>query len=250
MMPKYDPEEDNVPYMEFYADLFLENVEDHKSAFISLAKLLTDDEIITSYVDKESKSRTSTSEPEGIDALINEAAKTWKRVMLGHALLTYNQQIVVIMVSVTESLIQMFFNCVFCRYPERMYDYILPKTIDNSLKGKVDLKEILQNTTRENLIRSLASRASEIAMQGKFQSNIKSLQSVTEDAFDEKILNKLIPLVEQRNRIVHELAREEDLTHNDVTAAFNNVIELVKETERVAIKLDIPVSRISKKEDL
>ncbi len=247
MMPNNTPEKGDIPYREFYADLFNENIENHKSAFISLSNLLTSKETINFYIEKDIKRRTAESKEN--DELIEKAVESWERAMLWTALGTYNQQIIVIMVSFTENLLQTFFNCIFCRYPERMYDYILPKDIDIALKGKVDLKEILQNPTREHLISSLASRASEIAMQGKFQTSIKSLQSVTKGAFNETVLNRLLPLVEQRNRIVHELSREK-LTYNDVIESFDNIIKLVEETELVAIKMNIPVSRINIEGDL
>jgi hypothetical protein len=216
MRPKSSHEEPIVPYKELYADLFNTIVEEHMGAFESLHKLLVDEDAIAFHLDKETKDVKQGSGKFNM----KKAIELWDKAMLSHAIAIYAQQTIVIMVSIAESLIQTFFECVFCRYPERMYDYISSKNIDNSLKGKIDLRGVLQYPTREELILSLASRAGEIAMQGKFQSSINNFKTVTKGKFDEEILSKLIPLVEQRNRIIHELSREEEITYKYIMDLF------------------------------
>ena len=245
MRSKSSHEEPIIHYMQFYAVDFFNMVEEHKGAFESLCNLLFDEKTIAFHLDKENKKVIPEKEvdQESGNFNIKKALELWDRAMLWQAIETYGQQTIVIMVSIAESLIQTFFECVFCRYPERMYDYVSSKFVDSTLKGKIDLREVLQNSTREELIFSLASRAGEIAMQGKFQSSINNLKAVTKGKFNEAILKKLIPLVEQRNRIIHELSRE-DITYNYIMDLFEVVSELVKESEKAAIKLDIPVIRI------
>ena len=123
-----------------------------------------------------------------------------------------------------------------------MRDYI--QNGDEKSKGKIDLKEVIEWSSREYLLLSLARQAASKAMQGEFKNVIKRLKIVTvgkecpKDLKD--LLDKIIALNKTRNKIVHELSNTE-ISFNDVTKAFEAALELLEYLRKIAKQLEIPV---------
>jgi len=126
-----------------------------------------------------------------------------------------------------------------------MYEYI-QLSDDEKSKGKIDIKEIINSPSREELLLSLAEQAASKAMQGEFKSALKRLKKVTiGEEFSKELLDKIIALNETRNKIVHELSNVTVL-FDDVEEGFKTAFGMVKYLENVAIQMEIPVMEITK----
>jgi hypothetical protein len=250
-MPINDQEKPATTFAEFDAGTFHFIIDEHRAAFRSLHKLASDSETISIHLQKKNKEkelRVANNEtlklPDELEVNLHVLSVLSSMYDIQNAMKIFNQQTIVVLVSIIESMLQEFFQCVFCKHPLRMYEYLYPKSTGDALKGKIDLEELTQAPSREELIYSLASRASEVAMQGKFRSMLKILQQVTKNVFQEEILEKITLLAEQRNRIVHELSTEE-ISIQDVEDGFATMFELVEKSEQAAIQLNMPVAKIN-----
>jgi hypothetical protein len=137
-----------------------------------------------------------------------EELKTYNSGKIIIANNVFARQMVVLLVTYFEAIINDFFVCLFVKYPERMYEYLTPKGEENALKGKVDLKEVIKASSKDDLLQSLADKATANATKGNFNSTIKILEQIASNKLDIKMLSALRSLVESRNRIVHEASTE------------------------------------------
>ncbi len=247
-------DENDVPYYEFWADLFHFDIDENHHAYKALSELIYDKEFLESYFhkkDAEFKEKFSQGEkanlPEHINASFRAINILSKIQGIEEAKNSFNRQTLVVLATIIESMFDEFFLCVFCKNPEKMYEYIQLGD-DEKSKGKVDIKEILNSPSREELLLSLAKQAASKAMQGEFKSVVKRLKRLTiGEEFSKELLDKVILLNETRNKIVHELA-DIKVSFDDVEKGFDTAFELVEYLENVAIQMEIPVSEISPKD--
>jgi len=150
----------------------------------------------------------------------------------------YNRQMVVLAATYTEVISDDFLYCLFISYPERMYDYI-DEDQSKFNKGKVDLKDILKESSKESLIRALARRSTSIAMRGKFSKVAKVIENVSKCRLDSTLVRNLSEVVEQRNRIVHEAVKDE-ITSERVHEAFDLIEQFLKFLGKIAHQIGIP----------
>ena len=151
----------------------------------------------------------------------------------------YSRQSLVVLASFLEGVITNFFYCVFCKHPNRMYNFISSGSNQNII-GKIDLKKILSFSNIEDLLFDLASEASNNASSGDYKSVLKRLVEITKGAVTLEEANKTIQIIEIRNRIVHELSQEE-IDPELVANSFNSVIEFITCLENAAKKMEIPI---------
>lgn len=172
-------------------------------AFLSLQALVEDNETLVNHTVKRIEENQIPWPPAFIDEM-----KTHNPQEIAKANLVLSRQMIVLLVTYLEMIINDFFISLFSTHPERMYSYLTPKDADNSHKGKVDLKEILLASSKEEIIQSLVERAASNATQGKFNAIIKTIEREAKVTIEPATVSELISLVELRNCIVHEASVE------------------------------------------
>ena len=150
----------------------------------------------------------------------------------------YNRQMIVLAATYTEVISDDFLYCLFMSYPERMYDYV-DEDQSKLNKGKVDLKDILKEDSKESFISTLARRSTSIAMRGKFSKVTKVIENVSKCMLDSILVRNLSGVIEQRNRIVHEAVKDE-ITAERVHEAFDLIEQFLKSLGKIAHQIGIP----------
>lgn len=237
-----------VPYYEFWGDLFHFTIDENLSAYKALYELISDTEFLKVYFlkkDQEFKDKISKDKlPDELDQGVRTLTILSKLKGIADATIIFNQQTLVVLATIIESMLDEFFLCVFCIFPEKMYEYVQLDE-DGKIKGKIDIKEVIKSPSREDLLLSLAKQAASKATQGEFKSVIKRLKKVTVgEEFSKDLSEKIIKLNETRNKIVHELSNIE-VSFDDVEKAFEAAFEMVEYLEKIAKQMGIPISEIS-----
>ena len=243
--------ENKVPYYEFWADLFHFDIDESYSAYKSLSELISDRDFLESYFHKkdgEFKNRISKDNlPDELDNGLRTLNILSKLKGIADATIIFNRQTLVVLVTIIESMLDEFFLCVFCVSPEKMYEYIHLDE-EGKVKGKFDIKELINSPSREELLLSLAKQAASRATQGKFKIVIKRLKELTiGEEFSKDLSDKIIVLTETRNKIVHEL-NDIDVQFDDVKKAFETAFEMVEYLGKIAKQMGIPTDVIEDKE--
>jgi hypothetical protein len=152
-----------------------------------------------------------------------------------------SRQSTVIISTLFETFIQEFFTCIFCLFPQRMYNFLILSP-ENSLKGKIDLNDVLSANNPRVLVLNLAKKASEQAAKGKFSQILSNLQELTKNEIDHSIVEKMEPILEERNKIVHEFTYD-DIKVQTVMDYYSTFIEVIEHVEIVAEKIGIETDK-------
>lgn len=148
----------------------------------------------------------------------------------------YNRQMIVIVATYTELILKDFLQVGFCKFPERMYNY-LGDSNDN--KGLVSLRLITKVDSLPELIYALSEQATSTALKGRFKAQLNNLaRIIPEKEIPQKLQAQLIDLVEKRNRIVHE-ASQEQISDDNVREVLDVCFELLTSLVDIAVKCDI-----------
>ncbi len=243
----------DVPFYDFDADGFDFAIDQNHDAYINLYELvsemlLSDGELLKFYILKKYKERegkvAKQDRPKIEEDFIQEFFILSKIQGISTAVTIFNRQTLVAIATIIESMLDEFFLCIFCSSPEKMYDYIQADD-EGKVRGKIDIKEVINSPSRTELLLSLAKQASSKVMQGEFKSTVKRLKKLTiGEEFSKDLLEKISKLNKIRNEIVHELNNIE-IVFDDVEKAFETAFELVEYLKQVAKRLEIPVSEIS-----
>ena len=210
-------------------------MDEYHAYFLSLIDLLNDKDAINVHVGKILKRS---------DEDIKQIVKIHKEINFFQIPFVQSRQFLVILVTVLENAISEFTQCLFYYYPDRMYDFIVEDSDEMIKKGKVSLKDIIDASSKDELIYSLAKRATVVAMQGDFDSITKRLQKLTKNAISSNLLGKVNALVEQRNKIVHEIPEDIEqfvISTKDADHAFKIVINFIDHLALLAIRMNIQV---------
>ena len=148
---------------------------------------------------------------------------------------------VVVTATYIELILKDFLRVVFCKFPERMHNYL---DEGNGYKGLVSLKLIKKASSLSELLYDLAEQAASNALKGRFKTQLNNLaRIIPEQEITQNLQNELIGIVEKRNRIVHEVSQEQ-LTADEVRQAFDTCAELLTSLANIAVQcgisLDIP----------
>ena len=158
------------------------------------------------------------------------------KVNLQEAEKFYNRQMVVVTATYIELILKDFLRVVFCKFPERMHDYL---DESNGYKGSVRLKLITKVSSLSELLYDLAEQAASNALKGRFKTQLNNLaRIVPEQEITQNLQTELIGIVERRNRIVHE-ASQVPLTTDEVRQAFDTCAELLTSLASIAVKCGI-----------
>ena len=178
------------------------------------------------------------------DEDIKQIVKIHKEINFFQIPFVQSRQFLVILVTVLENAISEFIQCLFYYYPDRMYDFIVEDSDDTIKKGKVSVKDIIDASSKDELIYTLAKRATVVAMRGDFDSITKRLQKLTKNVISSKLLGKVNALVEQRNKIVHEIPEDIEqfvISTKDADYAFKIAINFIDHLALLAIRMNIQV---------
>jgi len=149
---------------------------------------------------------------------------------------THNRQMIVVSSTYIELILRDFLRVIFCKFPNRMYDYL---NEGNGGKGLVSLKTIVKATSISDLLDSLSEQAASNALKGKLKSQLNNLNRIApEQVIPQYLQDKLIKIVELRNRIVHE-ASQVQISEEDVGQTLDVCLELIASLAEAAVKCDI-----------
>lgn len=224
---------------------WFEALDNNHGAYVSLYNLLLDREAINTHLQNVDSEIHKNAEKDELQKLfLNFADKkdrnlivSFRSINIAQSFQVISCQMIVVIVTILDGLLADFIKCIFLKFPERMYDYI---STDPVFKGKVDLKVIIQATSKRELIYTLADSASQNATLGKFTTTKNNLLKLTKNKIDATMMTKISKIVEQRNRIVHE-SEQEEITYDQVVMAFSVAMAFVAELERVGKELGVPV---------
>ncbi len=200
-------------------------------------------------LDKSSSSinrSSNTSEKEVIDAsqealdLHNSIVKSSKRIKVLQTTEIFSRQSLVVIASLFEGAARELFQCIFCRHPSRMYEFLILSLKNTVIKGKVELRDIVEAPNMKRLIYSLASKASTQATNTSFDKIIKNLDKVTSGKLDTEIFSELGMFIEKRHKIVHE-DYEASIEAKEVFSAFDAYFQVLQLLEEIALENDIVV---------
>jgi len=212
----------------FNAGKWVAEVVSSFGSYNALQIFITHKETIEFHVNKLTIKRLVVSEDNSMDEIENINSDTMLRNnqinLIHEANQIYQKQTIVLIASYTEAIILDFLQCVFVTHPVRTYDYL--NDDEKGLKGKIDLREILEADTKDSLINSLSFRAASIATRGKFKTALNNVEKISKQKLDTELSSKLSSLVERRNRIVHELA-DVDVTNQEVLDGFDCLSDLI-----------------------
>jgi hypothetical protein len=230
---------------EFWAETYREAIAANRNAYTALYEFFSDNEIREIFARKKKEAMGKGKTSQNKEYKLPDFELLFKLKGIGDALDTYNQQVLVVLATIIEGMLGEFFFCVFCVSPEKMYEYIQPNGEEKN-KGKIDIKEVINSPSREDLLISLAELAASKATQGKFKTVIKRLKNITiGEKFSTELTDKIIELNEARNKIVHNLPTPK-VTSDDVIKAFENVSDMLVYLEEIATTLGIPVMALFK----
>jgi uncharacterized protein YutE (UPF0331/DUF86 family) len=155
---------------------------------------------------------------------------------------------VILIASFIEAIILDFFQCYFINKPLCAYDYVYDDR--DNLRGKIDLKDILSASTKEEFITDVAQRAAKVAIRGKFKTTLSNLEKITKMTLPTEISEALLSMVELRNKIVHELM-DVAIPDNEINQDFGRVVQLIFELAAIAqrngIEIKLPLKLPEKK---
>jgi hypothetical protein len=160
---------------------------------------------------------------------------------LQHAEQFYNRQMVVVAATYIELILRDFLRVVFCKFPERMHNYL---DEGNGSKGLISLKLITKASSLIELLHDLSEQAASNALKGRFKAQLNNLtRIIREQELTQELQCKLIRIVEKRNQIVHDASKEQ-LINDEVRRTFDTCFELLRSLANIALKceisLDIP----------
>jgi hypothetical protein len=177
----------------FDADKWHQKLLEEEKFFDELTALANDTGAATSHLDE-----LDTTDPFTKNYL---RAKTIERVQGGIS--TFHRQLIVLVVTLCEAMTKEFFYCLFRSKNPHMREY-LKGDRSNNLKGVVYFSEVIDSSTKDDLIMKLAERASQVATQGKIEDIIKRIEKHSKGEFDGD-LKKALPIVYRKRHIfVHE----------------------------------------------
>ena len=242
----------------FYSSIWHLIADEHRAAYSALDALLKDASSIGAHaanIDKEMKALAAESElhkkilEAGDENAIHgvNAFLAFRLSQIGKAFEVFSRQALVVVASIFERMTREFLECVFSRHPQRMYPYLV-LTVENPLRGKLDLNEVLDSHSLPQLIWRLAERAAQIARQGKFDSVVSNLALVTANKADPAVLNKLRPYIETRHKVVHE-EDDETVPPERVYEAFDALMQVARHLEQAALSDDVTVDPIGGPEE-
>jgi len=218
------------------------------SAYTFLIKIITNPEIASTLFDEKLREMKN-PESKAIDAIIPDNKKE-ELVRLGIILhrsqvfTVYSMQMIVVVITYFEGILKNFVTSLFCKFPQRMFDFIHPAS-DVNLRGIINLQELLEADSKRALIYTLALKAASNLTQGSIKDIIKRLQKITRNSIDEKLLQAMIPIENLRNQIVHEMSAldSSSVKVEDVDMAFKATEQTLLHFEEIAKKMGISIHR-------
>jgi len=166
-------------------------------------------------------------------------SKKWILDDIAKAFYHYSNQMLVILSSYLELIIQEFFETLFYYHPEKMYDFISSSS-QNELKGHVELKLVLNSASIDELKMKLSKRATANANKGDILRIIKKIETLCKCSFDEKLKSNLKNLVEHRNQVIHE-RKLFDVNEIIVDRTSDNITSLLSSLGKILFKNNIPI---------
>ncbi|MGG6240134.1 hypothetical protein ACQ4N7_16035 [Nodosilinea sp. AN01ver1] len=140
--------------------------------------------------------------------------RAWKLISdLDDSIETYRKQNFILIGTYFELITENFITVLFVESPEKMSGCLGLFKKDSGRRrgfdrdGRIPLKKILENESKESLINSLAIEASAEIMRRKNENIIDAINNLTRQSgkrINEEVVKKIIEVLNIRNQIVHE----------------------------------------------
>ena len=129
----------------------------------------------------------------------------------------YSNQILVVLVSCLEQILNEFLEIYYYYKPEKM----------KQINGYVDLSEFLNCKSNVELLNKLSKVAAE-GVRGGIVAKIKRIEIISGKEFDKKLINKVNELIRKRNEIIHK-TKNYNVTCSIIEGYANNISELLRQ---------------------
>ncbi len=224
----------------FQHDIWITSLDEQIQAYTYLIDILEDKIAMETYLSNRVAKIGQFEEQEGKNKwpenLKKYVASSAFQMSVPEAINTYSRQMIVVAASYLENIISNFFAALFYKYPNRMYDFVGKN--DNESKGKVDLHDVLNANSKDEMLVSLAKQAASNAVQGKNKIVINRLDNLCDKNLDPILLKRVAEVFEQRNQILHELS-ESEVKPKDVQVVFELVELFLHDLMKTANKLGL-----------
>jgi hypothetical protein len=210
--------QDDYEHLEFY----IKNKRVRQSYLDTIKIILID---LTDTGNKNENSKSIFSE--------DEADKLPHLETIDFAFKQYSNQVLVVLVSCLEQILQEFLEIYYYYKPEKM----------KQINGYVNLSELLNCKSNVELLTKISKVAAE-AIRGGINGKIKSIETITEKKFDKDLINKISELVRKRNDIIHK-TKSYNVTSSVLESYATNLTELLKQLGLILKSNKIPVTNNS-----
>ncbi len=157
----------------------------------------------------------------------------------------FSQQMIIVVSTYIESLVQEFCEVLFIRHPKRMYSYLVlsdDKNEKTTIKGQVSLKMIVAKTSKEELIRELAKQAAKELISKSWKKAFDEINNISgKRKISTSIKKEILKILELRNKIIHENASF-DIDEGIVNKAFTDAGVLLEELANILKDNNVPYS--------
>lgn len=162
-----------------------------------------------------------------------------KTEIIKDAFETFELQIPVIFASYLEDAIVSFITVYFLNNEDCICENITPLN-QESIKGFVNIGDILKHETIDDLKMSLASRAAHSVASGKSKKKVfNRIEMFAKYKIAENVQAKIISLYDKRNEIVHE-NRKFELGSDYIEEIYDDCVSLIAELGKICSARNVP----------
>jgi len=151
--------------------------------------------------------------------------------LIDSAFYRYSNQMLVILSSYLELIIQEFFEVFFYHKPNKM----------KNTYAYLDIESLLKTESKKELITILSKIAATNATKGGLKSKIEKIEKLFKVSIDEKLKNNLITLIKHRNKIVHDNSLF-DVNYDIINRTSDNIVAILKELGLILKRNKIPIN--------
>jgi hypothetical protein len=128
-----------------------------------------------------------------------------------------------------------FFKILFLNYPNQMHQYLG----NENQKGMLNLSDVLDSDSYDNLLITLSEKASKSASKGKYGEILTRAYKLSKYEINLDVIYSINELQKERNKIVHEKSNSTK-SLSDISYAHKCAATAIEELARCAEKRGLP----------
>jgi hypothetical protein len=149
----------------------------------------------------------------------------------------YLSQMIVLSLTYAELIVKNFYRCLYSEQPQRMNSVLLAS--DDKGKAKIYLNEVLEASSKDELLDRLVERAANKASSRKIDEIVSTIIKDCKLILERPVAQDLKKLNEKRNKIVHE-GKLDAVEIDEVLDSYGLLMYLLYVIGEATIKYDLP----------